>query len=162
MLTQQLVRELFDYDALTGVLTRRIPKGNTTAGVSAYVNHGSRYYRVCIYSRYYAAHRIIWLWIYGTFPKNEIDHINGNSFDNRLCNLREATRTENCQNTRRRKTNTSGKIGVGKCKITNKWRAYITVNRKYIALGYYKNIQDAIAARLAAEKKYQTFRRIYE
>jgi hypothetical protein len=83
-----------------------------------------------------------------------VDHINRNVKDNRKENLRLATRGENKQNGNLRVNNLSGYIGVHIYKKYNKYNAFIAYKGKDINLGYYENIEDAIAARLQAEKKY--------
>lgn len=83
-----------------------------------------------------------------------IDHINRNKLDNRKCNLRPATTNQNARNKCVRRTNNSGYIGVSWDKRENKWLVKICVDYKSIFLGRYKNIEDAIKARLKAEKEY--------
>ena len=82
------------------------------------------------------------------------DHINRNPLDNRKTNLRRTTRTENNRNCTISKNNTSGIIGIYWNKRNKNWRSSITVNKKRIELGSYKNKDDAIRARLEAEIKY--------
>ena len=83
-----------------------------------------------------------------------IDHINGNRLDNRMANLRVVNRQQNAFNTGMRSDNTSGHIGVSWSKAKSKWVAQIQINGKSIYLGRYSLIEDAIAAREAAEVKY--------
>lgn len=83
-----------------------------------------------------------------------VDHINGDTLDNRKCNLRECTRTENNQNARKRKDNTSGYKGVQLHKKTKKWVARISNMGKRISLGYFDDLTDAHAAYCEASKKY--------
>ena len=88
-------------------------------------------------------------------PKGKsVDHINHDRLDNRKCNLRICTSSQNSMNRRKLDRNTSGHVGVCYKPKINKWQAYITVNRKPIHLGYYKNIEEAIEARKQAEIKY--------
>lgn len=90
-------------------------------------------------------------------PKNMmVDHINGSStkLDNRKSNLRLVTPAENAMNAIASKNNTSGIKGVSWSKSSNKWYATIGVNYKTINLGKFDLIEDAINARLEAEKKY--------
>lgn len=86
----------------------------------------------------------------------DVDHIHGNKtrHDNRKSNLRICTRGQNCCNKIDMSNNTSGCIGVVWHKYANKWMARITVNNKDIYLGLFANKQDAIKARIEAEKKY--------
>lgn len=82
------------------------------------------------------------------------DHINRNPLDNRKENFRPASPTENAQNRSKRKDNSSGITGVGWYKQTCKWLAHIRVNKKLINLGYFKDKNEAIVARLKAERQY--------
>lgn len=82
------------------------------------------------------------------------DHINRNKLDNRGANLRPCTNQENCRNKSLTKANTSGFIGVGWHKKLNMWRARISVDNKLIHLGVFETIDDAVRARLRAEKEY--------
>jgi hypothetical protein len=82
------------------------------------------------------------------------DHINGNKLDNRKCNLRTVTYSENFINMPKKVNNTSGHKGVSFEKFSNSWRAFIGVNGKCIRLGRFKKIEDAIYARKMAENLY--------
>lgn len=82
------------------------------------------------------------------------DHEDRNELNNRKYNLRPATKQENARNHNKQKNNTSGFIGVCFYKNNNVWRAYITINKKNINLGEFINKEDAIRARLRAEKEY--------
>ena len=85
---------------------------------------------------------------------NVVDHINNNTFDNRKCNLRICTQNENTKNVSIATNNTSGYSGVYKSKRRNKWVAEIKVNYKKIHLGEYKELKDAVYARMIAEALY--------
>ena len=83
-----------------------------------------------------------------------VDHINLNPLDNRKMNLRICTKQQNEMNRPLRNNNTSGITGVSLHKQTNKWRAYIEYNQKYIHLGLFDTKEDAVKAREQAEIKY--------
>lgn len=100
------------------------------------------------------AHRLIYLFLYKIFPK-EIDHIDGNRSNNKIHNLREVTRTENCKNSKRRKDNKSGCTGVCWSKSMNKWSAEISVNKRHLKLGYRSDKFEAICLRKSAERLYR-------
>ena len=98
------------------------------------------------------SHIIAWALYNGKYPENQIDHINGVKSDNRICNLREATNSQNGKNLPIKKNNTSGYPGVYfRC---GKWRVQIKVDYQSISLGTYFNFNDAIEARKMAEVKY--------
>ncbi len=100
------------------------------------------------------AHRLAWLYEYGSWPKNQIDHINGDKSDNRIINLRDVTNSENCQNRRNKNiTSISGYTGVTKSHLSNNWTANIGVNgaRKY--LGTFETPEAASEAYLDAKKE---------
>ena len=82
------------------------------------------------------------------------DHINRNTLDNRKSNLRQCTVQENNRNSSMRKDNKTGYIGVMWSAKDKKWRSEIRVDKKGISLGYFKNKEDAVKARLEAEAKY--------
>lgn len=154
---QVRLKELLHYDPDTGVFTNiKARKGIRVGDVSGTTDrHG--YKVIYIDRRQYKAHRLAWLYVNGEFPPEQIDHINRDREDNRICNLRCATRTENNQNLSVSSRNTSGHIGVSWCARLQKWHARIMANRKYIHIGYFNEIVDAIAARESAKRQYHTF-----
>lgn len=81
-----------------------------------------------------------------------VDHINGDTLDNRKCNLRLVNDSQNVYNSRKRKLGQSRFKGVAWCKLGNKWRAYICDNRKQIHLGLFADELDAARAYDAAAK----------
>jgi hypothetical protein len=115
---------------------------------------GEGYLLIMVQSRLYRAHRLAWLYVYGTWPEGQLDHINRNRSDNRISNLREVTNKQNHQNRSKPSNNTSGHPGVSWHKRDSKWLSSIRHNYKKTHLGYFTNIEDAIAARKAAEKLY--------
>lgn len=86
-----------------------------------------------------------------------VDHIGGSNTkrDNRKCNLRLVTRSQNRMNTPLQKNNSSGHVGVYWIQNIQKWHALIGFEKKYINLGYYEKYEDAVKAREDAEEKYQ-------
>lgn len=112
---------------------------------------------VSIFRVRYRAHRVAWALHYGVWPSKdkEIDHINGDSIDNRICNLRLVSKIENMRNMASSGRNTSGCIGVSFCNYYKKWIAQIGVGKKSKKrLGYFKTKEEAIKARKQAEIDY--------
>lgn len=88
------------------------------------------------------------------FPNLSVDHINGNTLDNRKENLRIVTHSQNTKNRTKSKNKTSKFKGVNFCKRSKKWRVRIKVEYKSINLGYYTNEIEAAIAYNKAAKKY--------
>lgn len=91
----------------------------------------------------YKAHRLIFLYHHGYLPA-EIDHIDGNPLNNRIENLRPASRSENLRNTKKRVDNKSGYKGICWDKRSEKWRTVCSVNKKQYSAGYFKDLEMAI------------------
>ena len=108
-------------------------------------------YRVgTLLAEHYKAHRIIYKMVHGS-DAYHIDHINGDTLDNRPCNLRSVTASENGKNQRLRNTNKSGVMGVLFNEKTGRWVAQIRIDYKSKRLGTFDSKEDAVAARKAAE-----------
>ena len=111
MITQKELKDLLHYDPETGVFTwLKSGKGRKANGETRGLTNG--YFTIRINWRQYKAHRLAWLYVYGVWPKGQIDHINHNTTDNRIANLREVTNQENHRNMSLSKNNTSGVTGV--------------------------------------------------
>jgi hypothetical protein len=155
MITQQYLQDNFDYNQNTGLFVRTKKTGNSTKiGVPLTCNKGNGYVVFSVQGKLQLAHRMAWLYIYGEIPSKNIDHINGLPTDNRISNLRIADQSQNTANSCLSKANTSGSKGVVWLKDAGKWRAGITVNYKFINLGRFENIDDAIQAYEAGSRKY--------
>lgn len=159
-LTQKRVRELFNYNSLTGELIWKVKGGNyrkAKKGESAgRINRN--YLETYIDNKQYTNHRIIWLYVYGilTTLKNglEIDHIDIDPSNNKLSNLRLTNKFGNSKNKNLRIDNTSKITGVNWACQRNEWLAKINTNNKSIFLGRYSEKINAVQARFNAELKY--------
>ena len=123
--------------------------GNMRAFTAIKVGSGYLYGR--IFGKAYYAHRIIWAIFYGVPPSGDIDHINGDKTDNKISNLRDVSRSTNCRNAKRSKSNTSGTTGVYFGSREKAWVAQIYADGHNIRLGVFDNIESAISARAKAE-----------
>lgn len=133
----------FLYDPETGKLWRR-------AGCLE-----SRGYRnVYFQGKLHLEHRVIWFLYYGEWPDNEVDHINRNRSDNRISNLRLATRSENGQNRKMPTNNSSGYKGVTWVKSRNAWQVVINIGRQPKFLGRFATREEAASVYNKAALKY--------
>ena len=155
MLTQDRLKEFFHYCEETGHFTRiKTVRGRgSVKGSIAGTKMQNGYLKTCIDNKEYLLHRLAWLYVHGVWPDNMIDHINQIKDDNRFCNLRQATRSENMRNTVRRKTNKTGVKGVTWSKQAKKYVAQITLNYKNINLGSFSTKEEAAKAYAEAAKK---------
>lgn len=140
-LTQDVVKELFDYKDGVLIWKKTGTKRQKIGSEAGFLIHSS-YRKVTINGKRFYVHRIIFLWHKGYLPKF-VDHINGDAADNRIENLREATKQQNQFNQKIRKTNKSGVKGVCWHKQLKKWNAYIHLNYKKIHLGWFDLLEDA-------------------
>ena len=99
------------------------------------------------------ASRVAWAITHGHWPSNDIDHINGDRSDNRLRNLREATRSENLCNKGQQRNNTSGQKGVWWNKSANRWEASIGKGGRVRYLGRFSSLSEAKSAYVDAATK---------
>ena len=152
-LTYDRLRELLEYDPKTGKFYNRVTRspnavrGTETGGIN------SRGY-ICFWvdGKHYKAHRLAWLYVHGYLPEHSLDHVDRDSSNNRISNLREVSQVCNSRNCGNPKDNTSGVKGVCWDKRNDKWRAQIRANQRNFHLGYYDDFSNAVCARLAAEQ----------
>lgn len=145
---------MLSYDPETGVFRWRRRNGSRCeVGQEAGSVDRYGYILIRVDKTLLRAHRLAWQYVHGNPPASEIDHINGAPSDNRIANLRLASRSQNIANAKRSRANTSGAKGVYWCRQQQKWRARITVDRRSHHLGHFSNIADAQAAYLAAAKR---------
>ncbi len=156
-LTAEEVRSRLNYDAKTGNLIWIMPpkKMPNLLDKIAGHKHSSGYTAIGLARRgTFPAHRLVWLWVHGEWPKSEIDHINGDRSDNRIENLREVNRSVNCENIRSaHNDNKTGILGVSWDKARKRYYAQIGISGKTINLGRFQDPETASQAYLAAKRK---------
>ena len=156
LISQQDLKELFWLNRDTGDLMNRLKRSSSASAnaVAGWIDKPSGYRRIKINGVQYRMHRLVWLYHFGEWPVDEIDHINGERLDNRIDNLRVVTNQENCKNQKLPRNNKSGVTGVHFNKHHQKWQAQIKGDGKLKHLGSFANFEDAVAARKAAEILY--------
>jgi hypothetical protein len=156
---EDLIKENFKYNPDTGDLwwTKRThgrcfdkPAGGLNKQ-QGYITVSQKFAGVFVMHK---AHRIAWFLYHGVWPKDEIDHINNIRNDNRIENLREATRSENQANRKIDGCGTSKYKGVSWRRRDCLWVAKIMVNQKSIWLGLYHNEEEAALAYNKAALEY--------
>lgn len=152
--TAEHLRDILEYDASTGHFKwKRKTCCKVVVGKSAGFVAGNGYKVISIGGIKYPAHRLAWLYVYGTFPEFDTDHINGDPLDNRIVNLRAATRRQNMANKKMHKNNSSGVKGVYWCIQRKKWRASVRINGRNKHAGFFDDKEAAGAAYLAKAKE---------
>lgn len=156
-----LVFSLLSYSPDTGeFIWKGFRKNGKGSGASAGTLHRSGYMLISIDRVKFQSHRLAWLFHTGEWPKDRIDHINMKKSDNRICNLREATNSQNGFNIRKSKSNTSGFKGVSWYARANKYRAIIIAYGKRHYLGLFDDPADGHEAyKEASAKLHGTFSR---
>lgn len=140
---QDIFKSLFRYND-DGTLTHASMRPGVTFGsVAGHKAAADGYTRISVAGQKFLAHHIVWCMHHGDLPK-EIDHINGDKSDNRIENLRLATRAQNAANFHKlRATNTSGMRGVTWDAAKSSWKAQIGYQGKHKFLGYFDTQRDA-------------------
>ena len=148
-LTKDLLNEYFEYNKETGDLIRKVAISQSKVGdIAGYTNKSDGYVYINFLGKTFPAHRLVWILHFGTNPSCDIDHINCIRNDNRIENLRAATRSENLHNSSARLRNTTGHKGITYVKNgKKKWKAYVTINYKFNYIGVFNTIEEAINAR---------------
>lgn len=155
-ITQARLKALLHYDPDTGLFRwvgrkhGRARNKNEAGCVEKRIGYAS----IGVDGRVYRAHRLAWLYVYGSWPQGQLDHINHKKADNRIANLRDVTCAQNHQNRARNTKSQTGQLGVTWHKRDARWMAHIEASGKRHHLGYFKDLDAAIQARKAAERTY--------
>ncbi|AXC41892.1 putative homing endonuclease [Salmonella phage falkor] len=139
MITQELLKELFEYNPDTGDFIRKVSKGRAKAGTIAGSPDKDGYIFIGINRKRYAAHRLAFLYMEGYIP-DLVHHLNNIRKDNRWCNLKDATSQENNRN--KVAQSNSGYLGVSWKKDRQQWRVQARNSESTPVHGGYFRYQD--------------------
>ena len=148
MMNQEKLKSVLRYDETTGAFEWL--KGRRTGKVAGCLDKKG-YVVIRIDRKGYFAHRLAWLYVHGSFPKDGLDHKNRVRNDNRIANLREADAYDQAQNTGDFKSNTSGYKGVCWHPAVGRFMARTTIDRKRVLVGFFDDASEAYSAILAVK-----------
>lgn len=152
-LTLSRLRETLHYDPDTGVFIWKFATSSRNpAGSVAGVVMQNGYRLITLDGKKHLAHRLAWFYVNGVFPKNDLDHINRDRLDNRISNLRPATRAQNMANGNIRSDNSTGVPNVSPY-ADGRYRVSIQKNGKPIHVTCCDTIEEAEAAAKSASRE---------
>jgi len=150
MMDAKTLRDLLDYDPETGVFTWRVARrGGASLGDIAGGPNKKGYIKIRLDGKMYYAHRLAWLYMYGVWPTKFVDHINCVESDNRIVNLRIATRAQNMANSRKH----AAGLLKGVKRYGDKFQARIRIDKCLMNIGVYDTQEQAHAAYCEAAQK---------
>lgn len=144
MTDQEWALTLFTYDTVTGQLRWKVRRGPLAPGDLAGSDNGLGYIRINFNGKLRLRSHLVWLIHTGKWPSLQLDHIDGESSNDRIENLREVTGIQNLRNQERpRSTNTTGFRGVHRNQEGKPYRANLCIGRKQIFLGNFDSAEEA-------------------
>lgn len=157
-LTQAQLHQCLDYNPGTGHLiwkqkiASKVVVGQRAGSLSKRDNRRV----IKLFGELYLEHRLIWFYVYGSWPVGHIDHINHDEQDNRIDNLRDVTQQVNNMNNSKRKDNSTGHPGVwlNKLNARKKFMSELTLNGERVHYASHYSLEEAIAARKQAENQH--------
>lgn len=155
-LTAETLRALLEYDPETGVFKWRVSRKGpgAKAGGAAGWTRSDGYVSIKINGHKHWAHRLAWLYVYGAWPQHGIDHIDGNSRNNAIVNLRDVPHVVNLHNVRRERSNKTSGLPKGVKRNGRGYAARITAHGKTLSLGQFATPQEARSAYEVAKAIY--------
>lgn len=153
-LTAARLRELLSYDSKSGEFRWIRSKKGVQIGMRTGAAAGNRYIYITIEHKRHLAHRLAWLYVYGQWPKHQVDHIDRDRRNNRIANLRDVPSYQNNQNIEHaRSFSKSGVLGVSWHDHSRKWRARIMRMGVETRLGLFDTLEQASAAYVRAKRQ---------
>lgn len=157
--THEYVRKLFEYRE-DGALIRKIAVSGKFGGVGQEVGcypkkatRNNRYAKTKVHGEHWCLHKLIYFWHYGVVPA-QLDHLNRNTLDNRIENLRPASGDQNACNKGTYTSNTSGAKNLYFRKKSGKWEVVVKVNKKAVYIGAFADKELAELVALEAREKH--------
>ena len=145
-ISQTELKRFLSYDPKTGMFTRRIGSGTARIGDEAGCIRSDGYRIISVGGISYLAHRLAWLHVYGSMPKNDTDHIDRNRGNNAIDNLRDISHSANLHNSKRYKNNKSGLRGACWIEGRKMWLSSITSSGRNVFIGYFGSKREAAEA----------------
>lgn len=152
-LTHARLLQFVSYEPDSGRFVHLVRSGKARAGSEAgWVNNTCGYRYITIDGKRFSAHRLAWLYVFGSWPVGQIDHINGERTDNRLSNLRDVDSAINHQNMRR--PHRDNKVGVlGVRQFGQVFTSCIYADGRLRHLGTFGSAQEAGLAYVEAKRR---------
>jgi len=155
MTTHEELKSLFIYGTSTGNFYRKTsPCNSVKIGDKAGTVKANGYTYIRFQGKQQAAHRLAWLFIYGRWPTKRLDHINGDKADNRMCNLRLVTQSENQLNRKLCSRSSTGIKGVSTHSASGKYQVTLSVDGVKRHFGLFGSIELAELVARGAREKY--------
>ena len=140
------LKEVLDYDPASGGFRWKVSRGRSAkAGAVAGSLSKDGYLLIGVDGRNYPAHRLAWVYVHGVWPEGDLDHVSLDRLDNRLDNLRPASRSQNMANTGPHRDNSTGLKGVYFDARRQRWAALVTKDGRRKWLGYHDTAEAAHA-----------------
>jgi hypothetical protein len=146
LLTTERLRELIDYDPATGLFRWRVRRVGVRFDKSPGRSAENGYTQITVAGETHLAHRLAWLYMTGKWPKEQVDHIDGNRANNAIANLRECSARQNHWNKRTLSNNKSGLKGAWYNKHDKCWQSAIVVDGVWKRIGRFRTAEEAHAA----------------
>lgn len=153
MLTQARLKELLSYDPEVGIFSWIVERGKCHKGSPAGCLDSRGYLVITIDRKRYYAHRMAWLYMNGSMPSMNIDHMDGNKSNNKISNIRDVSVSTNAQNLKQATSRnlSTGVLGVRMLK--GKYLSQITIDGKDRHLGTFNSPEEAHEAYLNTKRK---------
>ena len=152
-MTPERLRSALEYNAETGEFRWKIRTGSrSNPGDLAGGLTPQGYVVIGLDGVRHKAHRLAWMCVHGVWPEGEIDHVNENKADNRISNLRDASRSLNVHN-RQDTWSSTGRRGVYRTSHGKPYEVKLNLNGVTHRIGRYTDLDEASAAYAAAKKR---------